>query len=93
MITIGVRKTNRKRDKRARSLDAYGHTHFLALLLLVLLSAPGAYANSPPLRSKRALSPSHPVGRRRASIALSLTCSRKNSASKSKFQPATPPTR
>ena len=48
MITIGVRKKNRTREKRACSVGAYGHTPFLSVLLLVLLSAPGAYGAAAP---------------------------------------------
>jgi len=48
MITIDVRKKNRTRDKHACSVGAYCHTPLLTLLLLVLLSAPGAYGAAAP---------------------------------------------
>ena len=37
-----------KREKRVCSVKAYGHTPFLAVLLLVLFSAPGAYGAAAP---------------------------------------------
>ena len=48
MITIRAREKMQKRDKRACSVGAYGHTPFLTVLLLVLLSAPGAYGAAAP---------------------------------------------
>ena len=48
MITIRAREKMQKRDKRACSKGAYGHTPFLTVLLLVLLSAPGAYGAAAP---------------------------------------------